>query len=137
MLLQSVIAAGYFAFIVEHPLPNKTRINSFDQAPWLASMLIAYVLGTLVTPFKLVTPEVPVPKTLKSWGLLLPLAEAAFLVPLALAPRFGWDADDCLSVSLLLVLLPMAVGDYFTGHDWRTALGLRTQLNDEGQRLGN
>lgn len=108
-VLLTALAAGGISLTVSGPLEN-VAIRSYSQIPWLKGLLLAYCFGTLLVPFGLADIREPVARTVKVWMVLLFLSSAVWLVPLILAPRFGWTSDRCFSVSGMIILVPTLLG---------------------------
>jgi hypothetical protein len=104
LVFASALAAAVVSCVVGRW--GKSPVEGLSSAPWLSAALMAYAFATFLVPFGLADIREAVPKTLKIWGICLIVAVFVWVLPLALAPTLRWSADDCLSVSLMLTLLP-------------------------------
>lgn len=102
----SVLIAIVISLFLKEPIGERDRIRSAADVPWLKFALWAYAFGSVLVPLGIADPLESGVKTLRIWVLLVALFETLFLVPCALAPRYGWSSSgilDCVLIPLGLL----------------------------------
>ncbi len=105
VILISALCAGGLSLSLSDVREQEAVVN-YPQAPWLSAVLLAYCFGILSVPFGITNIHEPVSRILKVWMVFLLISAAIWLIPMLLAPRFGWTFGGCTNFSLFVTLTP-------------------------------
>lgn len=100
----TAFAAGGLSLALFGPREHEA-IKSYNQVPWLSALLLAYCFGTVVVPLALADIQEPIIRILNIWVELFVISATIWLVPLLLAPYFGWSWGGCFSASMIIIVL--------------------------------
>lgn len=113
LVLLSALGAGFAGVCLPISGGGKLPIRHYFESPWINAVLLAYLFGTVLVPVALADPRKQVVQTLKIWAILVLICSSIWLVPLALAPGYGWPWDWCYQSSLRGVFWLMILSGFY------------------------